>query len=310
MSFSNEVKKELCKINNKIPEIDRAETYGMLLFCHPFSAKEIRFRTENECAAKRFSQFTAEITQSSVETVSTLTARKNNASIYKSGVVSPDDCKRIFDMFGHEDNCSSLRVNMANIEFEPCAAAFLRGAFLTCGHISSPENEYRLDFSTVYKKLSEDLCRVITETTALAGGKTASPKISNRRGSYVVYLKGSEDIADLLTLMGATTASMEIMQVRIQKSIDNEMTRKINFQLANTDKSLSAAAKQVKAIKLLQKQGELEKLSEELQMAARLRLEHPTASLKELLQFAQPSISKSGLNHRLNKLTDLAETKR
>ena len=306
MSFSLDVKRELCKVNVKLHEIERSEAYGMLLFCHPFSPDEIRFRTDSGCAAERFSRFTAEVTQSGVQTARTLTARKNNAVSYKTNVVDEADCRRIFEMFGHDADSSSLRINMANIEFEPCAAAFLRGAFLTCGHISSPEIEYRLDFSTVYKNLSEDLCRVIRETTELAGGKAASPKISNRRGSYVVYLKDCEDVADLLTLMGAGSASMEVMQVRIQKSIDNEMTRKINFQLANTDKSLSAAARQIKAIKLLEEQGELEKLSEELQFAAKLRLEHPTASLKELTEVAQPAISKSGLNHRLNKLTELA----
>ncbi len=307
MSFSSDVKKELCKVSVKLREIESSEAYGLLLFCRRFTPGEICLRTESGSTAERFSQIVAQITGAVVEVQKSLTARKTGAAIYKVSVPSPDDCSRIFARFGHEASSSSLRINMANLEFEPCAAAFLRGAFLTCGTISSPESEYRLEFNTVYKNLSEDLCRVIKETTELAGGRAAQPRIISRRGSFAVYLKDSDDISDLLTLMGAGSASMTIMQVKIEKSRENSMNRKINSQIANTDKTVSAAARQMRAIANLEESGALLSLSEELQAAAKLRQEHPIASLKELVTLSEVPISKSGLNHRLNKLIELGE---
>ena len=105
--------------------------------------------------------------------------------------------------------------------------------------------------------------------------------------------------------MGAGNASMTVMQVKIEKSLENTLNRKINSQIANTDKTVSAAAKQVSAIDALERSGVLETLSDELKAAAALRREHPIASLKELVELSNVPISKSGLNHRLNKLVEL-----
>ncbi len=307
MSFSSDVKKELCRVNVKLDRIEQAEAYGLVLFCRRFSAEEIYMRTESHSAAQRFAQTIAGLAGVVVNIDETLTSRKSSPSVYKVSIPLNDDCSRVFSYFGHDRTNPFLRINLANIEFEPCAAAFLRGAFLTCGTISSPESEYRMEFNTVHKNLSEDLCRVIRETTELAGGRAASPKLMNRRGSYVVYLKDSEDIADLLTLMGAGSASMTLMQVKIEKSLENTRNRKINSEIANTEKTVSAAVRQVKAIRALEKSGKYEELSDELKAAAQLRLAYPTASLKELAEFSEIPISKSGLNHRLKKLLELGD---
>ena len=296
MSFSSEVKRELCKVHVKMKELEKAEAYGLLLFCRKFASDEICFRTESGSSAQRFSQLTAVTTGAIVEIRKTLTARKSSDALYTVLIPSKDDCEHVFSYFGHDVTQPSLRINMGNIEFEPCAAAFLRGAFLVCGSITDPQTEYRLEFNTVHKILSEEL----------AGGKAASVKIANRRGAFVVYLKDSEDIADLLTLMGAGGASMNVMQVKIEKSLENSLNRKINSQIANADKSASASAKQVRAIQKLADCGVLNTLSPELQAAARLRLDHHVASLKELVELSDVPISRSGLNHRLAKLVELA----
>ena len=308
MSFSSDVKKELSRVqvNMKVCEIEKAEAYGLLLFCRKFSEKEIYFRTESKSAAERFSHTVAAQTGSVVEISEKLTARHNNSAVFKVSVPSELDCERIFSYFGHDASQLSLRINLANIEYEACSIAFLRGAFLTCGTVSSPETEYRLEFNTSYKNLSEDLCRVIRETTELAGGRAASPKIFSRRGSFAVYLKGSEDIADFLTMIGADKASMTVMQVKIEKDRENIRNRKNNSYIANTDKSYSASAIQIKAIQKLENDGVMSTLSEELQEAAELRKNNPMASLKELVLISQKPISKSGLNHRLKKLEEIA----
>lgn len=286
-------------------EIERAELYGMLLFCRKFSPEEIYLRTESACAAQRMCRLAASYAGAVGEIRQTLTARKGGTSIYRAGIPLSNDCERLFDMFGHDAQSVSMRINMANIEFEPCAAAFLRGAFLSCGSMTDPESEYRLEFASAHKNLSDDLCRVIKETTELASGRAASVRVVSRRSSCVVYLKDSEDISDMLTLMGASNASMTVMQVKIEKSRENLLNRKINSQIANTDKTVSAAAKQMRAIKALEESGTLKTLGEELRDAARLRSDHPTSSLKELAQLSG-GVSRSGLNHRLNKLVELA----
>lgn len=307
MSFSSDTKKELCRIQTKLDEMVKAEAYGLLLFCRKFSDSEISFKTESSEAAQRFADIITAHTGSVVEIKKSLSARKNEASLYTVSVANVDDCKRIFDYFGHGNGEVSLRINRANIEFEVCAAAFLRGAFLTCGNITAPESEYHLEFNVSHKNLSEDLCKLIYETTEFVGGRAIIPKSVSRRGAYVVYIKDSEDISDFLTLMGAGNASMAVMQVKILKDYENAKNRQINSQLANTDKIVSAAAKQVQAINILSENGRLGSLSEELQEVAEIRKQYPLASLKELCTYFETPISKSGLNHRLNKLIELAD---
>ena len=307
MSFSSDTKRELCKVQAKLDEMIKAEAYGLLLFCKKFSDKDILFKTESGDAAQRFADIITAQTGSVVEIQKSLSVRKNEASLYKISVPNVDDCKRIFEYFGHDNNDVSLRINRANIEFEVCAASFLRGAFLTCGNITSPESEYHLEFNAAHKNLSEDLCKLIYETTEYVGGRAITPKSVSRRGSYVVYIKDSEDISDFLTLMGAGNASMTVMQVKILKNAENARNRQINSQIANTDKIVSAAVKQVQAINALSDSGKLNTLSEELQEVAKIRKQYPLASLKELCTYFENPISKSGLNHRLNKLIELAD---
>ena len=306
MSFSSDTKKELCKTASNLNEINIAETYGLLLFCKRFSDREISFKTESHEAAERFAQMITVETGSVVQIEKSLSVRKNEASLYKVSIPDSDDCKRIFEYFGHDRNDVSLRINRGNIEFDVCMAAFLRGAFLTCGNISSPESEYHLEFNVAHKNLSEDLCRIIPEASEYAGGRRITPKSVNRRGSYVVYIKDSEDISDFLTLIGASNASMNIMQVKIIKDYENAKNRRVNSQLANTDKMVSAAVKQVQAIKKLEENGKLSSLSDELQEAAEIRKKYPLVSLKELCGYFETPISKSGLNHRLKKIIELS----
>lgn len=308
MSFSSETKQELCRCQMKYDEMVCAELYGMLLFGKKFSETEIFFRTESSAAANRFTQTISERTGSIVEVQSTLTVKKDDTKLYTVKVPNEYDCRRIFTYFGHSSTDVTLRINRANIENEQSAAAFLRGAFLNCGSISDPENEYHLEFVVQYKNLSDDLCKLITETTAFISERIISPKIMKRRGMYIVYLKDSEDISDILTLIGATNASMSVMEAKIVKSFKNATNRKVNSQVANTDKSFAAAAKQIQAINTLEREGILSDLSEELQEVACLRKKYPQASLKELGEMLSEPLSKSGLNHRLNKLVELAKS--
>ncbi len=306
MSFSSETKRELCRAKLKPPELAWAEAYGLLLFAKKFSSKEIYFRTESADAANRFADVITTQTGAVVEISKTLSAKGSESIKYKVSIVSENDCEKVFFECGHSASDLNLKINRANIGFEVCMGAFLRGAFLTCGNVSSPETEYRLEFCVRHKVLSEELCRFIEEAGETVIGRRITPKISVRRGTYIVYIKDSEDISDLLTMMGAGGASMTIMQVKIMRNAENNRIRAINSQLANTDKALSAAARQIKAIEILRSDGKLGELSDELREAAEMREKYPLISLKELCTHFDKPISKSGLNHRLNKLIELA----
>ena len=306
MSFSSDTKRELCKAKLKPPELAWAEAYGLMLFAKSFSSKEICFRTESGDAANRFADVVTAQTGAIVEISKTLSVKKKESIKYRVCVPSENDCEKIFYECGHSPGDVNLKINRANIGFEVCMGAFLRGAFLSCGSVISPETEYRLEFCVRHKVLSDELCRFIEEAGETVIGRRISPKITVRRGVYIVYIKDSEDISDLLTMMGAGNASMTIMQVKIERNAENNRIRAINSQIANTDKALSAAAKQVKAIETLKSEGKFSLLSEELKEAAEMREKYPLISLKELCTHFDKPISKSGLNHRLNKLIELA----
>ncbi|MEE3450259.1 MAG: DNA-binding protein WhiA [Acutalibacteraceae bacterium] len=308
MSFSSETKKELCKNTPKLYEFMRAETYGLLLFCKHFNDSEISFTTESRDTASRFADFITAQTSSVVEIQKQLAVRSTANTKYKVCVPNAAECKNIRELFGHDDSIPTLRINRANLGFEVCIPSFLRGAFLTCGSISAPETEYHLEFKVPHQTLSNDLQRLIIEATEYTAGKAIVPKITNRRGSCVVYLKNGDDISDFLTMIGAPNASMNIMQVKILKNAENRKNREINSRLANTDKTLSAAAKQIMAIKKLKEAGQFETLSAELKQTAEIREKYPLASLKELCEYFDTSVSKSSLSRRLSKLTEMADT--
>ena len=210
-----------------------------------------------------------------------------------------EDCRRILERFGHSTRDVSVRLNRANLDCEHCARALLRGAFLACGAVTDPRHDYHLEFTVPYYNLSRDLLALLGEVGIRA--KTVS-----RHGSYVVYLKESERIEDCLTYLGAQRASLELMNVKMVKSIRNETNRRLNCENANIDKTVAAAAVQTEALRRIQRQGGLAGLPEELRVLAQLRLDNPEMSLRELGEEMNPPLSRSGAHHRLDKLLSIA----
>ncbi|MBQ7288787.1 MAG: DNA-binding protein WhiA [Clostridia bacterium] len=191
-------------------------------------------------------------------------------------------------------------MNTAMFRRECCRPAYLRGVFLACGSMNNPEKDYRLEFSVKTEALFADL-----EQFLLDGG--FAPKKSRRGTSYVLYFRDSRQIEDLLTFMDAGTVALELMGVKVFKDMKNKSNRLRNCDDANITKTVNAAMKQVEAIEKLRKSNRLDTLSEELQTAARLRMENPEAPLSELCALSAVPITRSGLNHRLNRLMEMAE---
>ena len=172
-------------------------------------------------------------------------------------------CRGVVERFGHTAGEVTVRLNRANLECDDCAAAYLRGAFLSCGAVTDPNADYHMEFSVPTHNLSRDLM-------ALLGEQDFSPRMVRRAGGNVVYFKESEQIEDILTLMGAQDASLELMNIKILKDIRNKANRITNCESANIDKTVAAAAVHVEAVRKIQASCGLEALPEKLRTVIHL----------------------------------------
>lgn len=182
-----------------------------------------------------------------------------------------------------------------------CKRAFLRGAFLGSGTISDPEKEYRFDLLCGSNEAASFLKGLLEKFEI-------SARITARRGKPVLYLKEAGQIADALNVMEAHRAMMHFENVRILKEMRSSVNRQVNCETANINKAVSAAMRQMKEIELIQNTVGLEKLDENLAAAARARIENPDATLEELGNLMSPALSKSAVNHRMRKLSQIAES--
>jgi hypothetical protein len=218
-----------------------------------------------------------------------------------SAYVEKPEAKHIaLDKFGHSFDETSVRINYANLTNECCISSFLRGAFLSCGSVSDPTKMYHLEFVIPFKKLSMDLVKIMSELDLY-------PKTVFRKGNYVVYFKDSESIEDFLAIIGAQNASLYMMNVKIEKDVNNRINRKMNFDMHNIDMTVNAAMRQINAIEYLKSTTGLSILPENLKELAELRIENPEASLSELVNLYDKDISKSGVKHRLDKIISIAQ---
>ncbi len=215
------------------------------------------------------------------------------------------ELKQHLQTLGFKKECCMLACS-AGYEGEPfdrqcdrCLGCFLRGVFFRYGYLTPPEKDALLTFD-----FYDDYAFYVQDVLAAAG---FDAKVTSRRGKKLIYLKKSESVSDLVSLMGATKYSLKIMEIQVDKQFRGELNRKINAETANLNRTAGAAAKQLAAIAKLRKEKKFAVLPEELQTAAALREAHPEANLEELRLLANPPISKSGLNHRLRKLIELSE---
>ena len=186
------------------------------------------------------------------------------------------------------------------LEKSCCRRAFLRGAFLCAGSVSDPEKGYHLEFVCSKEAKARQLRQVIQ-------GFDIEAKIVLRKKYYVVYIKEGAGIVDLLNVMGAHVALMDLENLRILKEMRNSINRRVNCETANITKTVNAANRQIEDILFLRDHYGLQKLPPALRDMALARLEYPDAPLKELGQRLEPPVGKSGVNHRLRKLSELAE---
>ncbi len=293
MSFSSDIKSELANIENLSSCCLHAQVYGLVLFAH-FSEYNLSITTENREVFDLYVSYLREYC--SVEPVISKTGTKKLTAYLKSD----KDKEKVFEKFGHALKETTLRINRANIQNECCISAFLRGVFLSCGTVTDPERGYHLEFVVPYKKLSSDLVKFLDELEL-------NPKYIVRKGNHIVYFKISESIEDILAIIGAQNASLYLMNVKIEKDVKNKVNRIINSEMSNISKTVNAANIQIDAIKYIDEKVGISSLPENLQLIAKLRIENPEASLKDLGGLMDEPLTRSGINHRLDRIVKIAE---
>jgi DNA-binding protein WhiA len=303
MSFSSDVKRELSSVYPDSKEKKLAECYGYLLFAGKFSSREIVFKTENHYSASCLEQLLSELFAPVIERESKLRSSTKKQGLYKTKLIIPEECRSIFEYYGHSNKDISLRINRANIDDEGLYPDFLRGVFLSCGSVTDPQKGYHLELNVQHKALAENLVHLINEIEVLS----VKPRIIARKGIYVVYFKGNTGICDFLGYIGAGNSVMTVIETLAYKEMINKLNRKHNSELANIQKLAAASAKQIHSINKIIECGEFDSLSDELKALATLRLENPEMSLKELGETLEPKISRSGVNHRLERLQKIAD---
>lgn len=217
-----------------------------------------------------------------------------------------DTVLRLAQMTGAADSSGRLRLDRNDkvaddlIRRSCCKRNYVRDLFLCSGSVSDPRKEYHLEWSCSSQEQALQLQGVL-----LSLGKEAKAVL--RKKFYVVYLKDSADIVDLLNLMGAPVSMMEMENQRILKELRNSVNRRVNCETANIGKTVSASRKQIADIRFLEESGILRTLPESLRKMAELRMQYPDTPLRELGELAVPPIGKSGVNHRLRRLSEIAE---
>ena len=310
MSFSSRVKEELSRQVSPARHCQIAEIAAILSLCGRIHIDEnenysIRIHTENVAVARKY--FT--LLKKAFNIRTDISIRRNaflkKNRTYAVMVREHEDAIRVLEAAKLVNEHGEIGENLSVvrnlvIQNDCCRRAFIRGAFLAAGSISDPEKFYHFEIVCATEAKAEQLQKIIKFFEIDA-------KIVERKKHFVVYIKEGSGIVDILNVMEAHVALMNLENVRILKEMRNSVNRKVNCETANLKKTVSASVKQIEDIKYIRDTVGLSTLSEGLEEMAMLRLDNPEASLKELGSMLNPPVGKSGVNHRLRKICDIAD---
>lgn len=299
MSYCSRLKSEICQNRQFLLHHRVSLAFGMLLFSRQFDQDAILLQTEHRDVSRLYSTLLYDLVNIKATITSTEQILDERRRLYTVTVDDSDDRLSIIQFFApHYKRFQCLSTeNEKEISY---LHGMLCGAFLSAANMSDPQKSYQLEFlcyqSFTRETLAELLCKLSLRYS-----------LTKRRGTEILYLKSSEAIEDVLTMLGASHSALEIMEVKIYKDMRNRVNRIINCETANIDKTVSAAAVQMAAIRKLQKSERFFSLPKELQDMATLRLENPDMSLSELAATLNPPLSRSGANYRLKQLCEEAQ---
>ena len=306
VSYASDVKKELTSLPVH-PEHAKAELAAFLRMNGVLSLHDQQFSlditTENPAIARRI--FSLIKTAYGIEPLLIVSKKMKLKKNYQYLVRLQKQVHEILTDLEIFDSSNGLITGIPEkiMSSEQRAMSYLRGAFLASGSVNNPEtSRYHLEIYSLYENHNQDLLKLMNNFFYL------NAKETRRRSGYIVYLKEAEKIGDFLHVVGAVNAMLAFEDLRIMRDMRNSVNRLVNCDTANLKKTANAAAKQVEDIQLIEEKFGLENLPEKLTVLARFRLTHPELSLKEVAaQVPDGPISKSGVNHRFQKIREIAK---
>jgi cell division protein WhiA len=312
MSFSKDVKEELSLQMSSARHCRLAELAAILSYeGHIIRTGPnylLKLQTENLVVARKYFTLIRKTFNINIDVSAKTNLNLKDNRMYTLVIRNSDAVLRILqatklsfdEALGEEASTKVGKVNQLIVQNACCKRAFIRGAFLSSGSISDPKKAYHLEIVLSDNDKAEQLKEMIQTFLIDA-------KIVKRKRNYVVYIKEGSQIVDLLNVMEAHVALMDLENVRILKEMRNSINRQVNCEAANISKTVAAASKQIDDIIYIRDNFGFGDLADGLEDIARLRIEYPEASLKELGAMLLPPIGKSGVNHRLRKLSMIAD---
>lgn len=312
MSFSADVKDEIARQINSARHCQIAELAAIFSMCGSIRISEedsysIKIATENVLVAQKFYRLLKMAFDVNAEIAINANNRLNKSNAYTVIIRKHENAVRILKAFRIlNDNMEldeSIMVGSLITQQSCCKRAFIRGAFLATGSLSDPNKFYHFEVVCNSEAKARQL-RDMINTFELES------KVVQRKKSFVVYIKEGTQIVEILNVMEAHVALMNMENVRILKEMRNSVNRKVNCETANLNKTVAAAIKQIKDIEYIRDTVGLGSLKEGLEEVARVRLENPDMPLKDLGMLLSEPVGKSGVNHRLKKISEIAENLR
>lgn len=288
MSFSSDVKKELLAIYPEARHCQIAEIAGIsaVIAREGSGMNCLVIESENDGLLEKY--FTL------------LGKTINISTVGKNDVISLPDTRKLLELL-KKDTADLSVVDPVLVQQDCCRRSFLRGFFIAAGSVSNPERSYHLEM----------VCRSMeqaVQVSRMMAGFDTQPHIIDRKGHKIVYLKEDDQIETIIGVIGASEAFMQFENIRIMKGMRETINRQVNCETSNIRKSVNAAVRQADDIRLIQDTGNFSLLSDSLQEAARLRLQYPDMPLAELGGKCVPPVGKSGINHRLRKIGQIADS--
>lgn len=295
MSFSGKVKEELGSHTSRARHCQIAELAALFGCCGKIIREEdgkfsAKFVTENLTVAKKYSILVKKAFSFPIDT----SVRGHQYFVY---ILDTDDALTFFQAMKCLEG--KALVHDLVVQRSCCKRAFVRGLFLACGSVTDPERGYHLEMALGSLGKAREVLRLLKTFDVEA-------RIVERKKNYIVYVKEGSRIVDLLNVMEAHVALMAFENVRIVKEMRNTINRKVNCETANIKKTVSASTRQIADIQYIKDTSGFGTLPKGLADIANLRLEHAEVSLKELGSMLEPPIGKSGVNHRLRRLSEIA----
>lgn len=310
MSFSTRVKEELTRHIGESRHCRIAEIAAIINMCGKVKQDlngevSIKVQTENAAVARKYFTIIKKTFNINVEVLIRRNSQLKKNRVYCMFITNSEIAEKILKatkLLEVQDGeiIVSHRIHPLVIQSVCCKRAYIRGAFLASGSMSDPEKTYHLEFVNTHLDHSQQLVELINSFEMDA-------KIVERKKYHVVYLKEGTQIVDLLNIMEAHISLMELENLRILKEMRNNVNRIVNCETANLNKTVSASVRQIEDITFIEETVGLNSLPELLEDIARLRLSYRDATLKELGAMLDPPVGKSGVNHRLRKISEITE---